>query len=157
MNLTGNEFHYQLFKLKQLSYQVIPTGKVIVSNNGKLKFGKSKDIQASWFESSYFDDSIIVQFSNESQGYIIPKHWELYLKGEYDDEMRALAPLDPIIWNRDLTKNIFDFEYTWEVYKKPEQRKWGYYVYPLLYQGSFFGRLEAIFSKKQNSLKFFNF
>ena len=157
LTLTGNEFHYQLFKLKQLSYHVIPMGKITVIKNGKFKFGKSKDFQASWFEKPYFDDSLLIYLSKELPGYLIPKQWEQYLKNEYDDEMRALAPLDPIIWDRGLAKNIFDFEYVWEVYKKPEQRKWGYYVYPLLYQGKLIGRIEAVYSKKHNTLKFFNF
>jgi len=60
-----------------------------------------------------------------------------------DDRMRVLGPLDPLIWNRALVKQVFGFEYVWEVYKPAHQRRWGYYVVPLLHRGQLVGRLEA--------------
>ncbi|MHA1513398.1 MAG: hypothetical protein ACTSRJ_04980, partial [Candidatus Hodarchaeales archaeon] len=49
------------------------------------------------------------------------------------------------------------FDYLWEVYKKPKDRRWGYYVYPLLYKGEFIGRFESKLDKKTKVLEFFNF
>lgn len=60
-----------------------------------------------------------------------------------DDRLRILGPLDPLLWNRDLVKQVFGFEYLWEVYKPAAQRRWGYYVCPLLWRGTLVGRLEA--------------
>lgn len=60
-----------------------------------------------------------------------------------DDAMRVLGPLDPLLWDRKLVSQIFGFDYIWEVYKPAEQRVWGYYVTPLLYQGQLVGRMEA--------------
>jgi uncharacterized protein YcaQ len=57
--------------------------------------------------------------------------------------MRILGPLDPLLWDRGLVKLIFGFEYTWEVYKPADQRRWGWYVCPLLHRGRLVGRLEA--------------
>ena len=51
---------------------------------------------------------------------------------------------------------VFNFDYVWEVYKIPKDRRWGYYVYPLLYYGKFIGRIEVKFDKKSKNLKFFN-
>lgn len=60
-----------------------------------------------------------------------------------DDRMRLLGPLDPLLWDRALVKAAFGFEYLWEVYKPQEQRRWGWYVCPLLHRGQLVGRLEA--------------
>lgn len=62
-----------------------------------------------------------------------------------DDRLRILAPLDPLIWDRKLVAQLFGFEYLWEVYKPAAERRWGYYVCPLLYRGRFVGRVEARF------------
>lgn len=61
----------------------------------------------------------------------------------YDGRVRILGPLDPLIWDRDLVRHIFDFEYVWEVYKPAKQRKWGWYVCPLLHRDRLIGRVEA--------------
>lgn len=61
----------------------------------------------------------------------------------YDDRVRILGPLDPLIWDRDLIRHIFGFDYVWEVYKPAGQRRWGWYVCPLLYRDRLIGRIEA--------------
>ncbi|WP_224362818.1 winged helix-turn-helix domain-containing protein [Hyalangium versicolor] len=60
-----------------------------------------------------------------------------------DERMRILGPLDPLLWDRGLVKQVFGFEYVWEVYKPAPQRRWGWYVCPLLHRGQLVGRLEA--------------
>jgi uncharacterized protein YcaQ len=62
---------------------------------------------------------------------------------EDDGRMRILGPLDPLIWDRGLIRHAFGFDYVWEVYKPAAQRKWGWYVVPLLHRGALVGRLEA--------------
>lgn len=62
---------------------------------------------------------------------------------EPDDRMRVLGPLDPVLWDRKLVEHIFGFDYVWEVYKPEAQRRWGYYVKPLLHRGRLVGRIEA--------------
>jgi uncharacterized protein YcaQ len=64
---------------------------------------------------------------------------------EPDDRLRILGPLDPLIWDRDLVRALFGFDYVWEVYKPAEQRRWGWYVVPLLHRGRFVGRMDARF------------
>lgn len=60
-----------------------------------------------------------------------------------DARMRIIAPLDPLIWDRKLVAHVFGFEYVWEVYKPQDQRRWGYYVCPLLQRGRLVGRFEG--------------
>lgn len=54
-----------------------------------------------------------------------------------------MAPLDNLIWDRRATKDIFGFEYTWEVYKRAEDRRWGYYVLPVMYGDRFVARVDC--------------
>ena len=53
-----------------------------------------------------------------------------------------LAPLDNLLWDRNLVKALFDFEYRWEVYKPVTERQYGYYVLPVLYGDRFIARFE---------------
>jgi uncharacterized protein YcaQ len=57
-----------------------------------------------------------------------------------------------MLWDRRLIKALFDFDYKWEIYTPKEQRKYGYYVLPLLYGDRFIGRVEAIRDSKAKTL-----
>ena len=70
----------------------------------------------------------------------------------YKKEISFLAPLDNLIWNREMISDIFNFDYTWEVYKPVEKRKYGYYVLPVLYGDNFIGRFEPKFDKENKNL-----
>lgn len=56
---------------------------------------------------------------------------------------RVLAPLDNLLWDRDMIARLFDFHYSWEVYVPAEKRKYGYYVLPVLYGDHFVARFET--------------
>jgi uncharacterized protein YcaQ len=53
-----------------------------------------------------------------------------------------LAPLDPFMWDRRFIKDLFAFDYKWEVYTPPHLREHGYYVLPILFGDALVGRLE---------------
>lgn len=54
-----------------------------------------------------------------------------------------VAPLDQLMWDRKMINHLFGFDYVWEVYKPEAERKWGYYVLPVLFEDSFAARIEA--------------
>ena len=56
--------------------------------------------------------------------------------------MTFLAPLDPLVWDRDLLRELFGFDYVWEVYVPEHKRRWGYYVLPILFGDRLVGRIE---------------
>ncbi len=72
-------------------------------------------------------------------------------------EVRFLAPLDNLLWDRAQTERIFDFTYTWEVYTPAAKRKYGYYVLPILYGSEFAGRFEPAADRKEKKLAIKNF
>lgn len=65
----------------------------------------------------------------------------------YDNRVRILGPLDPLLWDRDLVRAAFGFDYVWEVYKPEHLRKWGWYVCPLLHRDRLIGRIDARIEK----------
>jgi uncharacterized protein YcaQ len=54
-----------------------------------------------------------------------------------------LSPFDPVVWDRKRMRALFNFEYTIECYTPPAKRKYGYYILPILQDGSLIGRLDA--------------
>lgn len=75
---------------------------------------------------------------------------------DFESKVSFLAPLDNMLWDRKMIKEIFGFEYTWEVYKPKQERKYGYYVLPVLYGNEFIARVEPKFYKKTKELKILN-
>ena len=73
-------------------------------------------------------------------------------KGDQAKEAALIAPLDNLLWDRKTLKRIFDFSYTWEVYKPKKRREYGYYVLPVLYGDQFVARLDPEFDKKTRIL-----
>jgi len=65
-------------------------------------------------------------------------------KSRTDDHLHAsfIAPLDNLVWDRRLVREIFGFHYTWEVYKPASKREYGYYVLPVLCGEKFIARWE---------------
>jgi len=57
-------------------------------------------------------------------------------------DVKIIAPLDNLIWDRDMAARVFNFEYTWEVYIPAAKRKYGYYVLPVLCGDRFIARFE---------------
>jgi uncharacterized protein YcaQ len=53
-----------------------------------------------------------------------------------------LAPLDPIMWDREALPTLYGFDYRWEVYTPAAKRRWGYYVLPILFGDRLVGRIE---------------
>jgi uncharacterized protein len=71
-----------------------------------------------------------------------------------DKRVRFMAPLDNLLFNRDMISDIFCFDYRWEVYAPRKKRKFGYYVMPILYGFDFIGRIDPKADRKANKLIF---
>lgn len=63
-----------------------------------------------------------------------------------------LAPLDNLLWDRRFVEELFNFCYVWEVYKPVAERRYGYYVLPVLYGDRFVARFEPGRDKKKGAL-----
>jgi uncharacterized protein YcaQ len=67
-------------------------------------------------------------------------------------EVHLLAPLDPLVYDRDRNRELWDFDYTWEVYTPAVKRQWGYYVLPILAGDRLVGRVDPKMDRKTRTL-----
>ena len=76
-------------------------------------------------------------------------------KDEIDlkERLEFLAPLDPMLWDRKLIEDVWDYKYSWEIYTPAEKRKYGYYVLPMVYGRNLVGRIEAVAARKAGILE----
>jgi uncharacterized protein len=61
----------------------------------------------------------------------------------FDDELRLLAPFDPIVWDRRRFECLWGWAYRFEAYTPPAQRVRGYYALPMLWRGQVEGWANA--------------
>jgi uncharacterized protein len=67
------------------------------------------------------------------------------------EEATFLAPLDPVS-ARGRAKELFGFEYVWEIYKPVEQRRFGPYTMPVLWGDQLVGRFDARMDRASGTL-----
>ena len=66
-----------------------------------------------------------------------------------------LSPFDRLIHDRVRAAELFDFEYTLEMYKAAAQRRWGYFALPVLHGDRLVGKLDAKADRKAGRLEVF--
>jgi uncharacterized protein YcaQ len=64
-----------------------------------------------------------------------------------------LSPFDRLIHNRVRSMELFDFEYTLEMYKPKEKRRWGYFALPVLHHDRLIGKVDATTERKAAQLQ----
>lgn len=79
----------------------------------------------------------------------IPEAWTP-LETTTTEEVVFLAPLDHVS-ARGRAKTLFEFDYVWEVYKPEAQRKFGYYVLPILWGDRLVGRFDSKLDRTTNT------
>jgi len=60
-----------------------------------------------------------------------------------DDELRLLAPFDPIVWDRERFECFWGWAYRFEAYTPAPKRVRGYYALPMLWRGQVIGWANA--------------
>ncbi len=63
-----------------------------------------------------------------------------------------LSPFDNLIWFRERTERMFDFHFRVEMYTPREERTFGYYAMPILYNGKLIGRVDPKIVRKEGIL-----
>jgi uncharacterized protein YcaQ len=64
-----------------------------------------------------------------------------------------LSPFDPLIWDRERTRVLFDFDYSIECYLPESKRRYGYFSLPILHEGALVGRLDAKAHRKEGQFE----
>jgi len=71
----------------------------------------------------------------------------------FEGRTALLSPFDRLIYDRKRAEELFDFEYTLEMYKPAAQRRWGYFALPLLHGDRLVGKVDAIADRKASVLR----
>ncbi len=66
--------------------------------------------------------------------------------------VRFLPPLDNLLWSRQRLRDLFDFDYTWEVYTPAHRRRFGHYTMPILKGDRLIGRIDPRMDRRSGTL-----
>jgi uncharacterized protein YcaQ len=82
----------------------------------------------------------------EESAYVHPDRSDLInhaASGELEPVLTTLlSPFDPLVWDRNRARELFDFDYTIECYTPAAKRRYGYFTLPILRRGQLIGRLD---------------
>jgi uncharacterized protein YcaQ len=79
----------------------------------------------------------------------VPKDWTP-IETSTSEEVVFLAPLDHVS-ARGRAKDLFGFDYIWEVYKPEHQRRFGYYTLPVLWGDRLVARFDSKLDRTTNT------
>ena len=75
------------------------------------------------------------------------------LGDEFTGRTALLSPFDRLVYDRVRAQELFDFEYTLEMYKPEAKRRWGYFALPVLHHDRLVGKVDAIADRKASVLR----
>ncbi len=70
----------------------------------------------------------------------------------FEGRTALLSPFDRLVHDRTRALELFDFDYTLEMYKPAAARRWGYFALPILHNDQLVGKVDAAADRKASQL-----
>jgi uncharacterized protein YcaQ len=139
----------RLKRTQDAFFRGVPFGEARPIRDVLLADGAIIEVQVEgWKQPHYALGSDTTTLHDLSAGRV-PEAWAP-LNGTTTDETVFLAPLDPVS-ARGRAKELFGFNYMWEVYKPLDKRIYGYYVLPILWGDRPVGRFDSKLDRTTNT------
>jgi uncharacterized protein len=72
---------------------------------------------------------------------------------DFEGRTALLSPFDRLAYDRVRAQELFEFEYTLEMYKPAAKRRWGYFALPVLHEDRLVGKVDAVADRKRSALE----
>jgi hypothetical protein len=106
---------------------------------------------------SYMDMPDLTGIGERVQVDGLPGEWiarrDLLRDAEIPDRLTLLSPFDRLIHDRERARDLFDFDFTMEIYVPKALRKFGYFVMPVLHGDRIVGRIDPEFDRVAGVLR----
>jgi Uncharacterized protein conserved in bacteria len=127
----------------------VPFSKAKQLRDALLADGELVEVRVEGWKAVHYALSSDVELLNELSAGRVPQAWAP-LETSTADEVVFLAPLDHVC-ARGRAKELFGFDYVWEVYKPAHLRKFGYYTLPILWGDRLVARFDSKFDRTTSS------
>jgi uncharacterized protein YcaQ len=105
---------------------------------------------------------LIARVELQDDGRAVPGTWYIHRddvslleqleRGDFEPRTTLLSPFDNLICDRARTRQLFDYDYTIEIYTPKHKRKYGYFVMSILHGDKLIGRVDPLMDRAQGRL-----